>query len=196
MEDLMVESKRDLVDSFDDEKLIFEAKKGNLFSFEKLVKRYQKKIYYLAYRMTKDHDAADDIAQETFIKAYYSLQKFKEGYGFFPWIYRICMNLSINYLKRRKFVISESMISPQMERKEAVGFNPLDILIKEEKRIKIENAIEKLPPPFKAVFVLKIYEDLSYEDIARALNISKGTVMSRLFRARERLIKELRGDLN
>ena len=188
----MVESKRDLVDSFDDEKLIFEAKKGNLFSFEKLVKCYQKKIYYLAYRMTKDHDAADDIAQETFIKAYYSLQKFKEGYGFFPWIYRVCMNLAINYLKRQKFTVSESVAFPQMERKEAVDFDPLIILINEEKKVKIENAIEKLPPPFKAVFVLKVYEDLSYEDISKALNISKGTVMSRLFRARERLIKELK----
>jgi RNA polymerase sigma-70 factor (ECF subfamily) len=192
MEDLMVESKRDLVDSFDEEKLIFEAKKGNLFSFEKLVKCYQKKIYYLAYRMTKDHDAADDIAQETFIKAYYSLQKFKEGYGFFPWIYRICMNLAINYLKRQKFTVSESVAFPQMERKEAVDFDPLIILINEEKKVKIENAIEKLSPPFKTVFVLKVYEDLSYDEIAKTLNISKGTVMSRLFRARERLIKELK----
>jgi RNA polymerase sigma-70 factor (ECF subfamily) len=192
MEDLMVESKRDFVDSFDEVKLICEAKGGNLSSFEMLVKSYQKKIYYLAYRMTKDHDAADDIAQETFIKAYYSLQKFKQGYGFFPWIYRICMNLAINYLKRQKFTVSESEVFPQMEKKEAVGFDPLNILVGEEKRINIENAIEKLPPPFKAVFVLKVYEDLSYEEISKTLNISKGTVMSRLFRARERLIKELK----
>jgi len=188
----MVESKRDFVDSFDEVKLICEAKGGNLSSFEMLVKSYQKKIYYLAYRMTKDHDAADDIAQETFIKAYYSLQKFKEGYGFFPWIYRICMNLAINYLKRQKFTVAESEAFPQMEKKEAVGFDPLNILVGEEKRINIENAIEKLPPPFKAVFVLKVYEDLSYEEISKTLNISKGTVMSRLFRARERLIKELK----
>jgi len=188
----MVESKRDFVDSFDEVKLICEAKGGNLSSFEMLVKSYQKKIYYLAYRMTKDHDASDDIAQETFIKAYYSLQKFKEGYGFFPWIYRICMNLAINYLKRQKFTVSESEAFPQMEKKEAVGFDPLNILVGEERMGKIENAIEKLPPPFKAVFVLKVYEDLSYEEISKTLNISKGTVMSRLFRARERLIKELK----
>jgi len=188
----MVEPKRDSVGSEDEARLISEAQKGNSSSFERLVKTYQKRIYYLAYRMVKDHDAADDIAQETFIKAYDSLHKFKEGYGFFPWIYRICMNLSINYLKRQKFTVSESVAFPQMERKEAIGFDPLNILIDEEKRKKIENAIDRLPSPFKAVFVLKVYEDLSYEEIAKTLSISKGTVMSRLFRARERLIKELK----
>jgi DNA-directed RNA polymerase specialized sigma subunit len=77
-----------------EEKLIAKAKRGDIYSFERLVEKNQKKIYYLALRMTKSHDAADDLAQESFIKAYYSLSSFKEGYSFSAWVYRICMNLT------------------------------------------------------------------------------------------------------
>jgi len=177
-----------------EEKLIAKAKRGDIYSFERLVEKYQKKIYYLALRMTKSHEAADDMSQESFIKAFYSLKSFKEGYSFSAWVYKICMNLTINYLKRQKFVVPESQLKKSslalLEEKGKVDFS--DQLAKEELRKKIEQEIDNLPPDFKAVFILKAYEDLSYEQIAQALKISKGTVMSRLFRAREKLQKSLK----
>ena len=173
----------------DEERLIAKIQEGDLRSFDLLVKRYQRKIYFLAYRMVKNHDTADDIAQETFIHAYSSIKSFKLGYGFYTWLYRICMNLSINHLKRQKFVIPESHFEEETNplEKEISGGDPLTVLVQKEQERKIENAIDSLPPKYKAVFILKVYEDLSYEEIARTLKISLGTVMSRLFRARERL---------
>lgn len=188
----MVEPKKEFGFTEDERELIHKAKQGNLYFFEQLVKRYQKKIYHLAFRMTKDHDSADDIAQETFIKAFSSIKSFKEEYNFYPWIFRICMNLSINYLKRKKFIVSESEIQPQKLEKKKTVSDPMNQLIKNELLDKINSSIEKLPPPFKAVFILKVYEELSYEEIAQTLKISVGTVMSRLFRARERLQKSLK----
>ena len=180
----------------EDERLIAKAQEGDLYSFDLLVKRYQKKIYFLAYRMVKNHDTADDIAQETFIHAYSSIKSFKLGYSFYTWLYRICMNLSINHLKRRKFVIPESQFEEEASplEKETVREDPLSLLVRKEQETKIEQAIESLPPKYKAVFILKVYEDLSYEEIGQTLKISLGTVMSRLFRARGRL-QELLKDL-
>ena len=178
----------------DDDKLISKVKEGDLYSFDLLVKRYQKRIYFLAYRMVKNHDAADDIAQETFINAYKSIKSFKAGYSFYTWLYRICVNLSINYLKREKFVLSESQFeetSSPLERK-AAGSDPSNHLALKELENKIAEAIDSLSPKYKAVLVLRIYEDLSYEEIAKTLKVSLGTVMSRLFRAREKMQKMLK----
>jgi len=192
MEGLMVKPGKES-DSFEDEReLIHKAKQGNVYFFEQLVKKYQKKIYHLAFRMTKDHDSADDLAQETFVKAFTSIRSFKEEHNFYPWIFRICMNLSINYLKRKRFVLSESELSPhKLEEKQGTS-DPLSQLMKDELLDKINSSIDQLPPTFKAVFILKVYEELSYDEIAKTLNISSGTVMSRLFRARERLQKSLK----
>jgi RNA polymerase sigma-70 factor (ECF subfamily) len=185
-----------------DDELILKAQKGDQSSFDLLVKRYQKKIYFLAYRMVKNHDSADDIAQETFINAYFAIKSFKMGYSFYTWLYRICMNLSINYLKRQKFVITESQFAQTGKRpleeetspleRMATGADPLNHLALKELENKIERAMDSLPPKYKAVLVLRIYEDLSYEEIAKTLKISLGTVMSRLFRAREKMQDELK----
>ena len=177
-----------------DDELILKVQKGDLYSFDLLVKRYQKRIYFLAYRMVKSHDHADDLAQETFIHAYSAIKSFKAGYSFYTWLYRICMNLSINFLKRQKFMIPESQFDEDKNplKKEIAGVDPADHLAAKELEIKIDRALNSLPPKFKAVLILRIYEDLSYEEIARTLNISTGTVMSRLFRARERMQEMLK----
>ncbi len=182
----------------DDQALIAKAQQGDLHSFDLLVRRYQRKVYSLAYRMVKNHDAADDIAQDTFIKAYSSIKSFKLGRPLFTWLYRICVNLSINYLKRQKLVIPESRFEEESSplEKQTTNEDPLSLLVKREQETKIERAISVLPPKYRAVFVLRVYEDLSYEEIAQTLKISLGTVMSRLFRARERLQALLKDDIS
>lgn len=177
-----------------DDQLIARAQEGDSHSFDLLVRRYQRKIYFLAYRMVKNHDAADDVAQETFIKAYFAIKSFRIGYSFYTWLYRICVNLSINFLKRQKLVIPESQFEEQVSplEKEASGADPSSQLALKEIESKIEKAIDSLPPKYKAVLVLRLYEDMSYEEIAETLKISAGTVMSRLFRARERMQEMLK----
>lgn len=182
-----------------DDELIRRTRQGDLRAFDALVRRYQRKVYFLAIRMVKNHDAADDVAQETFIKAYNALDSFKLGCSFFTWLYRICVNLSINHLKRGRRIMTESSFREEARPLErpAAGADPAGCMEMAELGERIEAAIDSLSPKYKAVFVLRIYEDMSYEEIAESLDISVGTVMSRLFRAREKMqemLEEYRGD--
>ncbi len=172
-----------------DKKLILRAKDGEMDAFETLVKKYQKPVYALCRRMTGEHQSADDLSQETFIKAYLSLQKFKNGMSFFSWIRKIALNNSLNYLKKRKreeplgireIKVTENLnSSPQELPQEQLQRNVLELKFKE--------AIEALPLNQKTVFILRVFDNLSYKAIADLLNIPPGTVMSRLSRSRNKL---------
>jgi len=176
----------------DETALIRRAKKGDGKAFSQLVRIHQKWIYRLAYRFCPDHDTADELAQETFVKAYMSLKTFREEFKFSSWLGTIATNLALNHLKRQKHQVSmedypiQEIVSDPNPRA-----NPVENLTDKEIRSKIEEEVEKLPPEFKAAFVLRVFEDLSYEEIAERLGIEIGTVMSRLFRARSRLKKAL-----
>jgi RNA polymerase sigma-70 factor (ECF subfamily) len=168
--------------AIEDQVLVERVLSGDNRAFEKLVEKYKKRIYYLAYKMTRDHDSAD------FVKAYQALSRFKKGYSFYTWIYRICVNLSINFLKKEKNSISTDLISD----KELLHFsknvsNQLESMITSEQAAIVKQALETIPPDQKAVFILKTYENMTYEQMANVLNCSIGTVMSRLFRARHKL---------
>lgn len=169
--------------------LIVNAKNGSKEAFESLVKKYQKNIYYLCRRMTGAHQSADDLSQETFVKAYFSLSRFKEKMNFFPWIRRIAVNSTLNYLKKTE---KEKPLSkePQINSfNSEPNFNqkPLDRIHQDELDIKLRESIQKLPKEQKSVFILKVFEDMSYKEISDSLDIPIGTVMSRLSRARQRL---------
>lgn len=178
-----------------EDELIQQAKGGNFSSFEKLVKKYQKVIYNLAYRLVKSHDAADEIAQETFVKSFYALKSFKQGCSFYSWAYRICLNLGLNYIKKERRSVCESSFE---EGKNPIDFavskdDPQTQLLQKELSSKIDQEIDSLSPKLKSVLILSLFEELSYEEIAKTLRISKGTVMSRLFRAKKRLMQNLKG---
>lgn len=176
--------------------LIRRAKTGDGGAFSKLVRTYQKRIYGLVYRFCPDHDTADELAQETFVRAYTKLHTFREEFRFYSWLSTIATNLALNHLKRQKHQVSmadypiDEIVSDQNPRA-----NPDRSLSDKELRVKLEDEVEKLPPEFKTVFILRIYEELTYDEIARSLKIEIGTVMSRLFRARSRLKKALEGYL-
>ncbi len=176
-----------------DDELIRRVQGGDRHSYDLLVKRYQRKVYFLALRMARDHDAADDIAQETFVRAYFAFGSFTIGRKFYTWLYKICMNLSVDHLKSRRSLVSESRMGDETDplEREARGPDPHDVLVSRETTTKIESAIDALSPKYKAVLVLRVYEDMSYEDIARTLDISVGTVMSRLSRARKKMLDVL-----
>ena len=175
----------------EDRMLIAKAKKGDSIAFESLVKKYQKSIYYLCHRMTGAHQSADDLSQETFIKAYLSLQKFKEEMNFFTWIRKIAVNSTLNYLKiwKREKPLKEDV---QYNSNNPVTQNrnqemPLERLERTQMEEKFLEALKSLSSEQRAIFILKVYENQSYQNISQILNIPQGTVMSRLNRARKKL---------
>jgi RNA polymerase sigma-70 factor (ECF subfamily) len=172
--------------------LIRQAKGGDKHAFSELVRIHQKLVYNLVYRFCRDHDTADELAQEAFVKAYMAIGNFREEYRFASWISTIATNLALNHLRRSKRMVStEDYPVAEIVADPNPGSDPSRRLSDKELEEKIEEAVENLPPEFKAVFILRVHDELSYEEIAERLGIEMGTVMSRLFRARSRLKKDL-----
>jgi RNA polymerase sigma factor (sigma-70 family) len=165
-----------------DLKLVELFQKGNETSFNELVKRYQEKVYWIARRFVNDHDQADDIVQEVFVKVYNALKDFRGESGFYTWLYRITVNIALNTIRKqrlRDFVrIDEFFEAADDEDK-----RPEAILEKDEQQKLIEEAIAKLPEKQKAVFILRYHEELSYEEISRILNTSVGGLKANYFHA-------------
>ncbi|MFC2167438.1 RNA polymerase sigma factor [Acidobacteriota bacterium] len=172
-----------------DSNLILRAKNRDMDAFETLVKKYQKPIYALCRRMTGEHQSADDLSQETFIKAYLSLKKFKDKMNFFSWIRKIALNNCLNYLKKRKreepLGIRENEVTENINGSSQES--PQEQLLRNGMEEKFKEALEILPMDQKTVFILRVFENLSYKEIADLLNIPPGTVMSRLNRSRNKL---------
>ena len=185
-----------------DRDLVVRARDGNHEAFTEIVVAYQRRVYGVALRMTRRHEVADDIAQDTFIRAYRSLDRFELGRPLGPWLSKIAVNLSINYLngpaRREQALYTEGtpegpLLTPNDPRpnRETVESNPLRNLLSSDFASALARAVSKLTPEHRAVFLLKVDEGLRYDEIAEALDISRGTVMSRLFRARAHLKKLL-----
>ncbi len=173
----------------EDFKWIRKAKKGNQKAFEKLVIKYQKPIYYSIRKMVLDHDNTNDIVQDTFVKAYTNLHRFDEQFSFYPWLHRIAINTAINYRTKRSRFIENSPDPGEKEISESIiaENNPLENVLENELKTNIAKALKKLPFEQRVVFVMRNSEDLSYQEISEQLDISIGTVMSRLSRARAKL---------
>jgi len=173
--------------------LIVKAKKGDIEAFTSLVKKYQKRIYYLCRRMTGTHQSADDLSQDTFIKAYLSLASFKEKMNFFPWIRKIAVNSTLNYLKKseKELPLNLRIQSKSLNSQPNPNEKPFNQLYKSELEAKLRASIQKLPKEQKSIFILKVFEDMSYKEISDTLNIPKGTVMSRLSRVRQKIKSSL-----
>ena len=161
------------------------AQGGNLFAFEEIVKRYQRRVYGTALRIVRRHDVADDVAQEAFLRAHQSLLRFDRERPFGPWICRIAANLAVNHVRSPE--AREEPLPERLGEAPAAGDGPLGGVLDREGREVLDRAMDALSPEQRAVFTLRVFEEMSYQEIAEALAISAGTVMSRLSRARERL---------
>ncbi len=176
-----------------DPELIRRAKRGDREAFGELVRRYQKRIYALCFRMGGSHDAADDLTQEAFIKAFTAMETFDESYPFAAWILRIASNNAINWIKRQKFQVAGEVGDEIIDHQTTTrADDPYEKLSEQEIDARYQAALNALPAEFKEVFVLRMHEELSYEEIAARLRISVGTVMSRLHRARKRMAEALK----
>ncbi len=177
---------------------VLAAQKGDNVAFEKLVRLHQRGVYRWAYRMVHTHDAADDVAQEVFVRLYRVLERIDPERPLSPWLCRVAINLSTNYLRKQKTRVSLDD-NPGMEAIITPPDDPDHPMAKHRRKqfiAKLEKAIINLPPKFKSVFILRVQESRSYEEISEALGLTMGTVMSRLSRARARLRKELGDELD
>lgn len=185
-----------------DRQLVVRARAGDRDAFAEIVRSYQRRIYAVAMRMTRRHEVADDITQDTFIRAYRNLSRFELGRPLLPWLHRIAVNLAFNYLngpaRREQAFYTEDLPEGKGWPYSEVGplhADPHRTLESKELAEDLERAVAMLSPDQRAVFVLKVVEGMRYEEIAATLEISEGTVMSRLSRARARLKSLLSGHL-
>jgi RNA polymerase sigma-70 factor (ECF subfamily) len=179
-----------------DIELVRGVKDGRKECFDQLVLRYQRLVYAITHRMTSNHQDADDLAQETFLAAYGAMGRFDERRSFSAYLSRIAINLSINHLRRRKRwlkIWSERRTEAHQALTGGKALDPHKNLEQKQLLHRLEIGMEALPAQQKAVLVLKVYQGMSYREIADTLGISLGTVMSRLHRARNRLRAQLKG---
>jgi RNA polymerase sigma-70 factor, ECF subfamily len=176
-----------------DEILVAKSQKGDYSAFEKLVKRYEKKIYNLAYRILGNQEEANDILQETFIQTLRKIKTFRGKSQFSTWLYRIAVNLCLMKKRRDKKMPTISMDMPvrykdedEIKREFADDWakNPLATLENKELKETIDVAIKALPVDYRTVFILRDVNGLPNQEVAKMLKISVAAVKSRLHRAR------------
>jgi len=168
--------------------LVRAAQGGDEAAFAEIVRRFQRPVYRVVYALTRNASDADDLAQETFVRAYQAIGRFRAGEPLRPWLARIAVNLAYSLFRRRRRR-PETSIEPLVEagRQWAVDDDPADRAAESEQRERLAAAFAGLSHEHQAVLTLRVVEDLSYDDIARTLGVPAGTVMSRLSRARTEL---------
>ena len=171
----------------DDQKLIESIKNGDTKAYTQLVNRYKDLVFTLALRMLKHREEAEEVAQDTFIKIFKSLDKFKGDSKFSTWIYKVTYNTCLDRIKKNKKHLNDVAIDEFTFNKLDAIDNALDNLIKEEKHTLIKNCINKLPEDSSALLTLFYYEELSLDEISKIINIEANTVKVKLFRARKKL---------
>lgn len=156
-----------------EEELVAASRAGDRAAFSQLVRDHQERVYWVIRRMIPDHDDALDLAQEVFIRAYEKLDHFRGDARFFTWLYRIAMNMSLNHIRKAKL---RSFFSLSDQEQDIPEFDPdpAQQMETEQLRELIEQAVERLPEKQRAVFVLRYFEELPYEEISHILNTSTG----------------------
>ena len=181
--------------------LVTRCQAGDTEAFDELVTRYRTRVFGMIYNMVHSEQDAWDLAQDSFLKAWKSIKRFRGRSTFYTWIYRIVMNVTIDWLRKKQVkgagaefddAIQLKEIDPASRTVPHAGPLPHEGMQHREIRDRIEAAIAQLSPDHRAVILMKEIEDMQYHEIAEALGCSIGTVMSRLFYARKKLQNLLR----
>jgi len=167
---------------------------GDIEAFETLIREHQKKVYNIALRMTKNPEDAQELAQDTFVRAFIAIKKFRCEASFSTWLYRIAMNVCTDFLRKRNkaVVISMEQGAVGSENEQPIqlpedGPGPDELTEKRQLKKLVRKAMDALSAEHRQVLVLRDLMDMSYKDIADTLNMSEGTIKSRINRAREGL---------
>lgn len=177
----------------EDVQLVARARSGEERAFRTLLEKYERPVFSICLRMVRNRDEAADLAQESFIKVFASLDRYNPAYAFSSWLFKITSNLCIDHLRKRRirtFAMDEPVSGEQGEiqrQYESPDPTPEEILVRNEKMDRLERGIAALPEHYRIMLVLRHQEDLSYEEIAESLSIPLGTVKARIHRAREML---------
>lgn len=183
----------------EDRKLVADAKKGDNKAFQVLLKKYRKSVYYMLLKMVKNADDAEDLTQEAFAKAFNSIEKFDSKYAFSTWLFRIATNNCIDFIRKKR--VQTVSIDQPVEGDDGSNMrfdvkdeelDPNEAMLKKQRKRYLNMAIERLPEKYKVLVQLRYFQELSYEEVARELEIPLGTVKAQLFRARELLNQELK----
>ncbi len=172
-----------------DQEIVQACLAGDSEAFATLVERYGDRVFNLALRIVGDRDAAADVAQEAFIRAYRALHQYDPSRPFAPWLYRITTNAGINQAQR--WHAHEQPVDELPERPTSDASNPETIAVSRQELGTVLEAITALPPRYRAALTLRHLYELSYQEVADALGIPLGTVKTHLFRARAALRAEL-----
>ena len=170
----------------DDREAIEACQRGDREAFDRLVQRYQRDVYRLCYRYLNNHEDADDVAQEAFLRAYRAIGRFRGESAFSTWLYRIAVNACLNYRAARKppaFEVPDAVPDPRPGAQADVE--------REERSRHVREAVSRLPEKQRATVILKIYHDLTHEEVAGILGSTVGTVKANLFHALANLKKTL-----
>jgi len=185
------------------DELVARFQQGEISAFNELVERYWDKVYSITYRYTRNPEDASDLVQEVFIKAFKALGKFQRRSAFYSWLYRVAVNLCIDFLRRKsrqrqpisldELINFEAVLLPKHK-----DVLPDDVVVRMELKRKISESVSRLPPRQQTVFMLRHRDGLQLKEIAAAIGRSEGTVKAHLFHAnrrmREMLTPYLRGE--
>jgi len=185
----------------EDRALIARAQAGDMVAFRRLVERHRRRAFAIALQLVRDENDARELVQDAFIRVFKNLQGFQGTSSFFTWLYRIITNLSIDLIRkpgRQTTDLEEARLDveegadldlPFLSRFD--GADPVDVVRRREIAARLQTALDALPSYHRAVIVMREIDGLSYEEMAQAMGVSKGTIMSRLFHARQKLQRAL-----
>jgi len=184
-----------------DQEIVALARGGEEAAYRELVRRYERPLFSLLYRMVRDRELAEDLAQETLVKALNAIESYRPEYKFSSWIFKIANNAAIDHLRRRALDTLSLEGSPHAETPEAIEATALQIGDRQESPLEevearelggeIEAAIAKLRPEYRSCILLRHVEGRAYEEIAEILGLPLGTVKTYIHRARNELRREL-----
>jgi RNA polymerase sigma-70 factor (ECF subfamily) len=172
-------------------KLIEAAQYGDKKAFGQLVRKHQKRLFRYIYGLVGSFDATEDIVQEAFVKAFRAIKTFKTQYDFYPWLSTIARNLAYNMFAREEKSQSLDTLTDQGFDPRDVSLGPLERLMESDAQRRFYEALMAMPAQFRAVFVLRHFENMDYAAIGSYLKLPPGTVATRMHRARQFLMQQL-----
>jgi len=175
-----------------EQKLVEAVQNGDGKAYGQLIRLHQKRLFRFVYTLVGTFDQAEDIVQETFVKAYQAIGTFQLGYAFYPWLSTIARNLAYNQIAREEKKQSLEHLQEAGFDPESAQLGPLEKMLNDEAQGRFYKALMALPAKYRTVFVLRHLEDMDYNEISNYLKIPPGTVDSRLYRARQLLLEELK----
>lgn len=179
-------------EEINEKKLIEAVQNGDKKAFGKLVRIHQKRLIRYIYGLVKSFDVAEDVVQEAFVKSYNKIDEFKTQYAFYPWLSTIARNLAYNHIYREERKESLDQLNEAGYNPSNEDLGPLEQFLEKEAGKRFYKAVMALPIKYRTVFILRQFEKMDYAEIASYLKIPPGTVDSRLYRARQMLMDDLK----